>query len=175
MLCKYIANAQFRFEDFVISPGDTLEIIDDLITNKSTGKFTHRMARCIMDTILEGCDKTPEDEEELEDYKEDCENIYAKGRKIIPTEVYDKLVEIGIIDNNTRSHNVGDSDYSKHLIQPWTIWKEYNLDPWDADIIKRVLRTKHILGKSAEESRIEDYQKIIHICEEKIRQLTTTK
>ena len=43
---------------------------------------------------------------------------------------------------NVQSYNVGKSDYSKHTIQPWDIWKEYNLNPWDADIVKRVLRSK---------------------------------
>lgn len=57
------------------------------------------------------------------------------------------------------------SDYSKHLIQPWHIWQCYNLNPWDADIIKRVLRTKQ------GDSRKMDYEKIIHICQERIRQI----
>lgn len=64
-----------------------------------------------------------------------------------------------------RSYNVGSSDYSKHNIQPWDIWLEYRLNPWDADIIKRILRTKD------GDSRKLDYQKIIHICKERIRQL----
>lgn len=65
-----------------------------------------------------------------------------------------------------RSYNIGNSDYSKHKIQPWDIWLEYNLNPWDADIVKRVLRNKE------GESRIMDYEKIIHVCKERIRQLT---
>lgn len=91
---------------------------------------------------------------------------------IIDDNLYDKLKSLGIINNDVRNSNVGDSDYSKHIIQPWSIWLDYNLDPWDADIVKRVLRTKTIEGKTKEESRIEDYKKIIHICQEKIRQLT---
>ncbi len=66
---------------------------------------------------------------------------------------------------DVRSYNVGDSDYSKHSIQPWQIWIEYQLNPFDADIVKRVLRHK----KS--QSRREDYEKIIHICKERIRQI----
>lgn len=66
---------------------------------------------------------------------------------------------------DVRSYNVGQSDYSKHKIQPWDIWLEYNLNPWDADIVKRVLRTKNT------DSRKLDYEKIIHICKERIRQL----
>lgn len=68
-------------------------------------------------------------------------------------------------NENVRSYNVGKSDYAKHAIQPWDIWKEYNLNPWDADIVKRVLRTKE------GEDRKLDYEKIIHVCQERIRQL----
>lgn len=66
---------------------------------------------------------------------------------------------------DVRSYNVGDSDYSKHKIQPWDLWIDYQLNPFDADIVKRVLRHK----KS--QSRKEDYEKIIHICKERIRQI----
>jgi hypothetical protein len=68
--------------------------------------------------------------------------------------------------SDVRSYNIGSSDYSKHKIQPWDIWLEYNLNPWDADIVKRTLRSKK--GSS----RKEDYEKIIHICRERIRQLS---
>lgn len=67
--------------------------------------------------------------------------------------------------DGVRSHNVGASDYSKHKIQPWDIWMEYHLNPWDADIVKRILRTK------STDSRKLDYEKIIHICQERIRQM----
>lgn len=43
---------------------------------------------------------------------------------------------------DVRGYNVGESDYAKHKIQPWDIWIEYKLNPFDADIIKRVLRHK---------------------------------
>lgn len=65
---------------------------------------------------------------------------------------------------STREHNVGESDYAKHKIQPWDIWLEYRLNPWDADIVKRVLRNKP--GQ-----RRLDYEKIKHICDERIRQI----
>ena len=91
--------------------------------------------------------------------------------KEISSELYDHLEWLGIINSEDRKYNIGESDYSLHLIQPWTIWQEYNLDPFDADIIKRVLRKKEIEGKNKIESRIQDYEKIIHICKEKIRQL----
>lgn len=68
-------------------------------------------------------------------------------------------------NSDTRDYNVGTSDYSKHKIQPWDIWEEYKLNPWDADIIKRVLRTK------STEPRKLDYEKIIHICKKRIEQI----
>lgn len=83
----------------------------------------------------------------------------------------ERLEYIGVLADSDRDYNIGASNYSKHVIQPWSIWLDYNLDPWDADIIKRVLRTKIEPGMSATESRILDYEKIIHICKEKIRQL----
>jgi hypothetical protein len=78
------------------------------------------------------------------------------------------LENLGMIpttQNSTQSYNIGNSDYSKKIIQPWNIWKEYNLNPWDADIIKRVLREKK------GDSRKLDYAKIIHVCRERIRQI----
>jgi hypothetical protein len=66
-----------------------------------------------------------------------------------------------------RKINIGASDYATKAIQPWDIWKEYNLDPWEADIIKRVLR--HKKG----ESRREDFRKIGHICQEIEHQFET--
>lgn len=82
------------------------------------------------------------------------------------------LTKIGIFPSEIRKDNVGESDYSKHVIQPWSIWMDYNLNPWDADIVKRVLRTKNEPGFTETESRIKDYRKIIHICQERIRQLS---
>jgi len=79
--------------------------------------------------------------------------------------LYQKLKKLGIIPSEERLFNIGKSDYSKHTIQPWSIWIDYDLNAFDADIVKRVLRTKE------GESRIQDYEKIIHICQERIRQL----
>lgn len=80
-------------------------------------------------------------------------------------DTYNALIRLGILDTSVRSYNRGASDYSQHIIQPWTIWQEYQLNPWDADIVKRVLRHKE------GDSRRLDYEKIIHICEERIRQI----
>lgn len=67
--------------------------------------------------------------------------------------------------DDVRSYNVGGSDYSKHKFQVWDIWNEYHLNPFDADIIKRILR--HKKG----DTRKMDYEKVIHICKERIRQI----
>jgi len=88
--------------------------------------------------------------------------------------LYKRLKYLGIIHNHeekdVRSFNVGNSDYSKHTIQPWAIWLDYpGLTGWDQDIIKRVLRNKK------GESREMDYEKIIHNCEERLRQLKIEK
>lgn len=88
--------------------------------------------------------------------------------KEINDNLYRQLKSLGIINepiNNTRLYNIGDSNYATHIIQPWSIWLDWDLNPWDADIIKRVLRTK------TNTSREEDYKKIIHICNERIRQI----
>lgn len=103
--------------------------------------------------------------EEINDFSEPVANPQVK----IDWSLYQELKRLGIIhehiDEDVRSFNVGSSDYSKHLIQPWTIWQAYDLNAWDADIIKRVLRTKQ------GESRESDYEKIIHDCKERLRQL----
>ena len=89
----------------------------------------------------------------------------ANHKVQIDWELYQRLKKLGIIPSEERSYNIGNSDYSKHTIQPWSIWIDWELNPWDADIIKRTLRTKQ------GDSRISDYEKIIHICKERIRQL----
>ena len=82
----------------------------------------------------------------------------------ISDELYEQLDYLGIIPNETRNHNVGKSNYSTKLIQPWTVWRAYpELTSFDHDIIKRVLRVKD------GDTRRMDYEKIIHICEECIR------
>ena len=78
------------------------------------------------------------------------------------------LLSLGILkttEEGCQSYHIGKSDYSRHIIQPWNIWLEYGLNPWDADIVKRVLRTKE------GEDRKLDYEKIIHVCQERIRQI----
>ena len=101
-----------------------------------------------------------------------CSNEYRADKKSVIF-VESNLPEVSDLpappetpqQTDTRSYNVGASDYSKHRIQPWDIWIEYGLNPFDADIVKRVLRRK------AGEDRVTDYKKIVHICQERIRQL----
>lgn len=90
--------------------------------------------------------------------------ISTMEKREISKELYERLDLLGLLDTDLRGHNVGASDYSQHVIQPWSIWIDWDLNPWDADIVKRVLR------KKKGESRKMDYQKIIHICQERIRQ-----
>ena len=87
--------------------------------------------------------------------------------RLLDEDTYNAFRRLGILDTSVRSYNRGASDYSRHIIQPWSIWQDYNLNPWDADIVKRILRTKQ------GDSRRLDYEKIIHICEERIRQIDT--
>ncbi|WAX06247.1 hypothetical protein BD166P1_00005 [OM05-12 phage BD166P1] len=94
---------------------------------------------------------------EVKEDKEDIRSFNAVAS--------DYTKEIKEIEDDVRSYNVGASDYAKHNIQPWDIWREYDLNPWDADIVKRVLRTKETDGRRL------DYEKIIHICKERIRQI----
>jgi hypothetical protein len=50
--------------------------------------------------------------------------------------------------------NVGKSNYSKKTIQPWEIIDEYELDFYEGNVLKYLLRTKG--------SRKEDLEKIQH-------------
>lgn len=98
------------------------------------------------------------------------ENILNLNKGRIPD-----LVKLGILidsEDNARLRHEGNSNYSFHIIQPWSIWLDYpELTTWDHDIIKRVLRTKNEQNLTGIESRMLDYRKIIHICQERLRQL----
>lgn len=141
--------------------GDICKVIESCDKDR-LGKFV---------TIKEVC-KTqalvvfPDGEEAWMEYLCLLPSSHPTTTRAIPTELYEQLDLLGLIPNEVRNHNVGDSDYSKHLIQPWAIWIDWNLNPFDADIVKRVLRTKE------SDSRLKDYEKIIHVCEERIRQLS---
>ena len=84
-----------------------------------------------------------------------------------------KALKTQINAGSIRNHNVGNSNYAKMPAgyQPWDLWKVYHMNPWDADILKRLLRTKAEPGMTREESRRLDYEKIIHVCQERINQI----
>lgn len=83
------------------------------------------------------------------------------------------MQEVNNATDSVRNHNVGNSDYAKHKIQPWDVWIEFQLNPFDADIAKRTLRTKAEGGMTKNEARKLDYEKIVHIASECIRQIKT--
>lgn len=83
-----------------------------------------------------------------------------------------RLFEIGVLfeEDSCRNTNAGKSNYSTKLLQPWSIWLDNpELTPWDMDIIKRTIRTKETDDRSL------DYEKIAHICQERLRQLKVSK
>lgn len=62
--------------------------------------------------------------------------------------------------DNSLGFNVGKSNYSQMKLQPWEIFEAHqHLNYWEADIIKRLLRTKK------GDSRLLDYEKIVHIAQ----------
>lgn len=145
---------------FPLETDDDVQIIFDsdihLDVNESTGQFFYA-GKWYEIGFISARDKNRNTagfgsdlykDKEPVDVKEDKETVEDKGD-----------------EENIRSYNVGASDYAQHKIQPWDIYLDYNLNPWDADIVKRVLRTKKT------DTRIMDYEKIIHTCKERIRQI----
>lgn len=96
-------------------------------------------------------------------------------------EAFDKLIpKLDTGEGKPTSHdptqfNVGESNYAEKTIQPWDIWEEYKLNPWDADIVKRILRTKVMPHQTPIEARILDYEKIIHIAQYRVSKLNGQK
>lgn len=66
----------------------------------------------------------------------------------ISDELGRQLQYLGILpvneeQNEVRQANVGSSNYSRNVVQPWSIWLSYpELTSFDHDIIKRIVRTK---------------------------------
>lgn len=182
LLYTYKSSEDFIYHDTLIATlGDDLRVEDNpttglyCVTNLSQNQKQHRITSDIWVSLRSKCVTVDGSDIDLVE-NEDLDNI-ANLREFLSTnsEAINKLISLGILKRDAsscRDYNVGTSNYSQHVIQPWTIWQDYSLNPWDADIIKRILRTKQENGLSQIESRIMDYQKIIHICEERIRQLT---
>ncbi len=184
----YKGAQDFLYHDVCIAKlGDTLEIGPEGIRNISNkNKFSKAPVEIIEDILRECEEYDPElgiDEEDFtpkaatRDVVLDCLLSDEKTAMTIVNLNKDtiiKLMYLGVLSTNKkscRSYNIGKSNYSEHVIQPWAIWQDYNLNPWDADIVKRILRTKQEPGMSEVDSRVMDYEKIIHICKERIRQL----
>ena len=156
MLYKYLSDIPFVVDDKpVIQFGDTIALTEEnAVKNVTSGTLVPLEPRAFRQDlmyILQNSSRI----DDVTDEQNDLFSIDSKSdRRPISNEFYNKLNALGILDSEVRS-----------------IWKDYNLNPWDADIVKRVLRTKKESGKSEIESRIMDYEKIIHICKERIRQL----
>ena len=119
----------------------------------------------IVSDLKESCREKIDWLEAFQKRMEQEPNDDTVNSRLLDEDTYKALIRLGVLETSVRSYNIGSSDYSRHIIQPWTIWQDYNLNPWDADIVKRILRTKH------GDSRRLDYEKIIHICQERIRQI----
>jgi len=153
----------------VFSPISHSHNIDYYISIKTDFNFWMEQDLCILDK----CDKLVVVRingaygDELIKNSPGCQKEINLAKKLnLPIETLDYHCKICKSDDkNVRDYNVGKSDYSNYKIQPWDIWLEYGLNPWDADVVKRILRKKE------GEDRKTDYEKIIHICKERIRQL----
>lgn len=119
----------------------------------------------IVSDLKESCREKIDWLEDLQKRMEQEPDAKQVNSRLLDEDTYNALRRLGILDTSVRSYNRGASDYSQHIIQPWSIWQDYNLNPWDADIVKRILR-----HKQGDPRRL-DYEKIIHICEECIRQI----
>lgn len=175
---RYIYNDKkpYRYYDIIIAEyHDTLEIEDDRIINKQRGVDISNGTGGIIQDIKSKCELCSDQSlEPTEESELDAIDDEISGMRMlrVSNNHYYQLSKLGLLDSEVRNHNVGNSDYSQHVIQPWAIWLDYDLNPWDADIIKRILRTKEEPGMTEKESRALDYSKIIHICQERIRQLS---
>ena len=141
-----------------------------------SGLCTNGIESCERCALREVCERNEDDDHRICDIMgmlEDNTGNFQPAEdfeepvnsRLLDEETYQTLKRLGILDTSVRAYNRGTSDYSQHIIQPWSIWQDWNLNPWDADIVKRILRNKQ------GDSRRLDYDKIIHICEERIRQI----
>jgi len=90
--------------------------------------------------------------------------VGSTDKTSIPTDLFNRLNYLGLIPNDIRSGNVGQSDYATKTIQPWSIFLDNpQLTYPEADLIKRIIRHKE------SDSRLMDFQKCRHILDELIR------
>ena len=65
------------------------------------------------------------------------------------------------------SKQVGGDHYAKHKIQPWHIIDEYDLNYYEGNVLKYLLRSKS--------NRVEDLHKAVHYLEKEIENLRTSE
>ena len=159
---KCIRCGESFSEVYEIKEEDKLNTKFDKIIDKNLNVFKGFCEHPGIDNTTNKCIRCGKDLEEVEIERE---IVQLDKMKRLLEEEEKTLSKITSTQPSHKKHNVGSSDYAKHIIQPWDIWRVYNLNPWDAEIIKLSLRTKEC------DTRIMDYQKIIHICEERIAQL----
>ena len=107
----------------------------------------------------------------VEDYNKSLSEGIAQADEKAINGLVDEMFQGHEFDDNHRSMNVGESDYASRPIQPWDVWLNWALNPWDADIVKRTVRVKAVPDLTPLDARIQDYEKIKHICDERIDQL----
>ena len=78
---------------------------------------------------------------------------------ILYDEVADK--DSGCDQVDSKRKQIGGDHYTKHTIQPWDIIREYELDYFEGNALKYLLRQK--------DNRLEDLQKAAHYLEECIK------
>ena len=52
-------------------------------------------------------------------------NADTVNSRLLGEDTYKALIRLGVLETSVRSYNIGSSDYSRHIIQPWTIWQDY--------------------------------------------------
>ena len=150
LIYTYKSSEDFVYHDITIATlGDDLRVdggpVDGLycVTNLSQSKKQHKLTEDIWISLRSKC--TPVDPTDIDlAENEDLDNISNIREFLdINSETINKLINLGILKKTSascRDYNVGKSNYSKHIIQPWAIWQDYNLNPWDADIVKQIGR-----------------------------------
>lgn len=172
----------YKYDNFDLQMGDLFEVLsNNLIVNLTTNIAQDHVSDEDIDMLItNSVEYTTGEinkaiEAETRNYLHDLQIVDINEFIQINYAKIKKLINYGMLlrnsDTNIRDYNIGNSNYSHHLIQPWSIWQDYDLNPWDADIIKRVLRTKHEGNLNEQQTRKLDYEKIIHICQERLRQL----
>ena len=159
-----------EIEEFIVKVGETTpHVVQDIrwvvsVFGLKRAKFILDTASVLNVTVYKFTPLKPNTVKIEPEFDEMYDRYMMQGdayRDTVSYEEYKALTE----PLTHRDTNVGTSNYADMKIQPWDIWRAHDLDPWRADIVKRLLRTK------GEEDPVEDLRKIQHICQELISQL----